>query len=53
MQGATPSLQVEARPDGAVSPDGLVAGTYLHGVFESRNVRHAILNRLAAARGLT
>ena len=33
----------DGRPDGAVSPDGRVAGTYLHGLFESGTARAALL----------
>jgi adenosylcobyric acid synthase len=32
-----------ARPDGAVSPDGQVAGTYLHGLFETPEACAALL----------
>jgi adenosylcobyric acid synthase len=38
-------------PDGAVSSDGAVAGTYLHGVFERPQPRHALLRALARGRG--
>ena len=31
------------RPEGAVSPDGRVAGCYLHGIFASDAFRHAFL----------
>jgi adenosylcobyric acid synthase len=39
-------------PDGAVSRDGLVCGTYLHGLFENEVVRRSLLAWLAARRGL-
>ncbi len=39
-----------ARPDGAVSADGLVAGCYLHGLFASDDFRHAFLARLRDGR---
>ncbi len=39
-----------ARPDGAVSADGLVAGCYLHGLFASDAFRHAFLARLRDGR---
>jgi adenosylcobyric acid synthase len=51
-----------AELDGSVSPDGLVAGTYLHGLFENDAVRHALVDELwsrrrggapASNRGLT
>jgi adenosylcobyric acid synthase len=38
--------------DGAVSRDGRVCGTYLHGIFDNADFRHAFLNRLRYARGL-
>ncbi len=38
-------------PDGAVSADGLVAGTYIHGVFDDDDFRRALLNRLRVRRG--
>jgi len=34
------------RPEGAVSPNGRIAGCYLHGVFAADPFRHAFLNRL-------
>jgi adenosylcobyric acid synthase len=36
-----------------VSEDGMVAGTYIHGLFERAEPRAALLTALAAARGLT
>ena len=41
------------REDGAVSPDGRVWGTYLHGFFEEDGVRHSLLEGLRRRRGLT
>ena len=38
--------------DGAVSPDGRVFGTYLHGIFDNAPFRTAFLNRLRSAKGL-
>jgi adenosylcobyric acid synthase len=43
--------QVVDEPDGAVSGDGLVCGTYLHGLFENEIVRQTLLAWLAARRG--
>jgi adenosylcobyric acid synthase len=40
-------------PDGAVAPDGLVAGTYVHGLFHTEPLRRALLAGLARRRGLT
>src|SRR5207302_11438493 len=37
--------------DGAVSADGVVAGTYVHGVFEHPRPRRALLAALAHGRG--
>ena len=45
---ARPMLDLGGRPDGAVSPDGRVAGCYLHGVFAGDTFRHAFLARLGA-----
>jgi adenosylcobyric acid synthase len=39
-------------PDGAVSPDGRVFGTYLHGIFDNDTFRRAFLNRIRAGKGL-
>jgi len=36
--------------DGAASDDGLVVGTYLHGLLENGAFRRALLERLAARR---
>jgi adenosylcobyric acid synthase len=38
--------------DGAVSPDGRVFGTYLHGIFDNDGFRIAFLNRLRLEKGL-
>ncbi len=35
---------------GAVTPDGLVAGRYLHSIFASGDFRHAFLARLREGR---
>lgn len=39
-------------PDGALSADGLILGTYLHGFFDSAPLRGAILRNLARRKGL-
>jgi adenosylcobyric acid synthase len=39
--------------DGAVSSDGRVMGTYLHGIFENAGFRSALLNRLRREKGLS
>jgi adenosylcobyric acid synthase len=38
--------------DGAVSADGRVLGTYIHGIFDDDNFRHAFLEAVRAASGL-
>lgn len=38
-----PFAELEGRPDGAVSADGQVAGTYIHGIFDEPAACHAIL----------
>ncbi len=38
--------------DGAVGGDGLVIGTYLHGIFNNQNFRDAFLNYLYARKNL-
>jgi len=44
-----PMLRLGERADGATSPDGRVAGCYLHGLFASDAFRRAFLARLGAA----
>jgi adenosylcobyric acid synthase len=39
--------------DGAVSPDGRVFGTYLHGIFDNADFRRTFLNRIRARKGLS
>ncbi len=41
-----PLLSVDGHEDGAVSLDGRVAGTYLHGLFANNAVRRALLRSL-------
>ena len=38
-----PSAMIDGRPDGAISPDGRVMGTYLHGLFGSDAYRAKLL----------
>ena len=45
---ARPMLDLQSRPDGAVSTDGHIMGTYLHGIFAGDGFRHAFLNSLRA-----
>jgi adenosylcobyric acid synthase len=43
-----PMLRLPHGPDGSISPDGLVAGCYLHGLFTSDPFRSAFLSSLSA-----
>ncbi|MFN8533012.1 MAG: cobyric acid synthase [Dehalococcoidia bacterium] len=40
-----------ASTDGAIRPDGLAAGCYIHGLFETDDFRAGLLGSLAARRG--
>ncbi len=44
-------FRLDGAPDGAASPDGLVCGTYLHGLFRADGFRRAYLAGLGAAAG--
>ena len=48
-----PMIELDGRRDGAVSPDGLVMGCYLHGIFASDDYRRAFLARLREGRPQT
>jgi len=57
--GSRPFVQLVNRsgrevavPDGAVSTDGRVLGTYLHGLFDNDGFRSAFLNQIRMAKGL-
>ncbi|SDE84814.1 cobyric acid synthase [Sporomusa acidovorans] len=39
-------------PDGAVTADGLVMGTYMHGIFDNDAYRRAVLDALRVRKGL-
>ncbi len=43
-----PFAHVQGAPEGAVSPDGRIMGTYLHGLFASNDFRRAFLEQLGA-----
>jgi adenosylcobyric acid synthase len=43
---ARPMLDLEGRPDGAVSADRRIMGCYVHGLFSADGFRHAFLARL-------
>jgi adenosylcobyric acid synthase len=40
---ATPAIEIEGRPDGAVARSGQIVGCYLHGLFASDGFRAAFL----------
>lgn len=48
---ARPLVEIGGRPDGAVSADGRIMGTYLHGLFGSTTFRRAFLARLGVEGG--
>lgn len=46
----TPFARLDGdRPDGAVSPDGRVIGTYVHGLLNAAPLRRALLERIGVA----
>ena len=45
---ARPFAHVAGTPEGATSPDGRVAGTYLHGLFAADPFRRAFLGNAAS-----
>ena len=47
---ARPFLHLDGRPEGAVSEDGLVFGTYCHGLFANDGFRERFLARMGAER---
>ena len=59
IDAARPAFTITARgdaagkhPDGAISADGNVIGTMIHGIFENPSVRAALLRALRARRGI-
>jgi adenosylcobyric acid synthase len=38
--------------DGAVSADGNIVGTYIHGLFENESIRHCLLSNLRKTKGV-
>ena len=49
---ARPVITIDARPDGAISSDGRVQGTYVHGLFTGDAFRKAWLANLGIASSL-
>ncbi len=43
---APPFARIDGKPDGAVSPDGRIIGTYLHGLFAADDFRAGFLRML-------
>jgi len=50
---ARPMTTIDGRPDGAISPDGKVSGTYLHGLFDSDAYRAKLLSEFGIRGGET
>lgn len=40
---AHPALDIGGRPDGALSPDGRILATYVHGIFDAPEACRALL----------
>jgi len=40
---ARPAFRIDGRPEGALSPDEQILGTYLHGVFDTPQAATALL----------
>jgi adenosylcobyric acid synthase len=58
-QNHLPAFQITETPqgkpdyyDGTITNNGLIFGTYIHGIFHNTDFTHAILNRLRQRRGL-
>lgn len=52
LRGQGGNAHAHAHEDGAVSADGVVVGSYLHGLFDHPQLRNRFLNRLREAAGL-
>ncbi|RBI67379.1 cobyric acid synthase CobQ [Vreelandella sulfidaeris] len=48
---SSPLFDLNGRPEGAVSKDGQVIGTYLHGLFDHPEACHSLLKQLGLANG--
>ena len=44
-----PLLMIDGRPEGAVSSNGLVAGSYVHGIFSSNDFRSNFMRQFGGA----
>jgi adenosylcobyric acid synthase len=49
---ALATTEGKTRPEGHVSANGLIVGTYLHGAFANAGLREAVLTWLAARKGV-
>ncbi|MEM9471320.1 MAG: cobyric acid synthase [Pseudomonadota bacterium] len=43
---AHPMLEIDGRAEGAISPDGRIMGSYVHGIFSSDEFRTSFISRL-------
>lgn len=50
--GATKTPRTVFGDDGSIDESGTVIGTYLHGLFENENIRHALMKYLAGKKGV-
>ncbi|SCA56395.1 Cobyric acid synthase [Candidatus Terasakiella magnetica] len=50
LEPTEPWLELEGKKEGRLSKDGLIMGTYLHGIFNSDEFRHAFLKDIRAER---
>ncbi|WP_094226697.1 cobyric acid synthase [Methanolobus psychrotolerans] len=50
--GATKTARTVFGDDGSIDESGTVVGTYLHGLFENENIRHALMIYLAEKKGI-
>ncbi|MEO4052911.1 cobyric acid synthase [Solibacillus sp. CAU 1738] len=52
-QETSPFMKLQdGRLDGAISHDGKVVGTYLHGIFHNRNLTRRLINEIRVYKGL-
>ncbi len=47
----SPLFDLDGLPEGSVSKDGQIIGTYLHGLFDHPEACHALLKQLGLANG--